>query len=126
MAHFHGLADPIMNITGKPEGTRALGLPFAPVTRAGWKSVNATIDYVAEAICGGSSIITNTSNPIARHVIKCVMAKSNIVTLHMWSGCNNKSLKMYDPHHATNVDATKYFADYFERQGKNESNIIDQ
>ena len=130
LVHFHGLADPIVNITGKPEGTRALGLPYAPVTRAEWKSVNATIDYVAEAMCG-SNVITNTSNPTESttchqmchgKVEYCMVEELQ----HMWSGCNNASLHMYDPHHATNVDATKYFADYFDRQEKNESNIIDQ
>ena len=79
--------------------------------------------------------MNQTSLPIqanlqrAQHVIKCVMAKSNIMVeelQHTWSGCNNASLHMYDPHHATNVDAFKYFADYFERQEKNENNIIDQ
>mmetsp|Transcript_12792 Transcript_12792/g.19299 ORF Transcript_12792/g.19299 Transcript_12792/m.19299 type:complete len:203 (+) Transcript_12792:503-1111(+) len=124
LVHFHGLADPVVNITGKPEGKQEL-LPYAPVTNAEWKSVNASIDYVAEAMCG-SNAITSTSNPAESttchqtcdgKVEYCMVEELE----HMWSGCSNKTLHMYDPNHATNVDATKYFADSFARQSSKSS-----
>ena len=130
LVHFHGLADPIVNTTGKAESKAEFGLPFPPVTKAEWKSVNASVDYVAEAMCG-SSVITSTSKPTESttchqmchgKVEYCMVEELQ----HMWSGCSNKTLNMYDPHHATNVDATKYFADSFERHRKNESDVIDQ
>jgi hypothetical protein len=81
------------------------------VTNAEWKSVNASIDDVAEAICG-SSVLTNTSNPTESttchelchgRVEYCLVEKLK----HQWSGCRTKTLDMFDPNHATNVDATK-------------------
>jgi len=128
LVHFHGLADPVVNITGKPEGKQEL-LPFAPVTNAEWKSVNASIDYVAEAMCG-SNAITSTSNPTESTT--CHQMCDGIVEYclveelqHMWSGCSDESLHMYDPNHATNVDATKYFADSFARHSsKKESELV--
>ncbi|KAL7433364.1 hypothetical protein ACHAXM_003513 [Skeletonema potamos] len=119
LVHFHGLADPVVNVTGKPQDEELIGLPFAPVTNAEWKSVNASIEDVAEAICG-SSVITKTNNPTESttcnelchgKVEYCLVENLK----HQWSGCRTKTLDMFDPNHATNVDATKYFADFFAR-----------
>jgi poly(3-hydroxybutyrate) depolymerase len=145
LIHFHGLSDPVVKIRGKPQGERELeglmppGVPFAPVTNAEWKSVKASINDVAEAICG-SSVITNTtnaSNSTTCHelcqgkVEYCLVEKLE----HQWSGCRTKTLRsgktldMFDPNHVNNVDATKYFADFFSKHSMNqeaESKLVDQ
>lgn len=140
LVHFHGLADPVVNITGKSQGVEVFGVPFKPVTNAEWKSVNASIDYVAEEICG-SSDITNTTNPTESTTChKLCHGKVEICLVtdlaHHWSGCsglkpNGEPLDMYDPNHATNVDATEYFANFFARHSidiieKKESTLAEQ
>lgn len=117
LVHFHGLEDNLVNIKGKPQGEQQLSVPFKPVTNAEWKSLHVSIDAVANNMCNSGNI-TNTSNPTESttcyelcdgKVEYCLVEKLK----HQWSGCSDESLPVFDPNHATNVDATKYFADFF-------------
>ena len=52
LVHFHGLADPVVNIAGKPQDEQEDRVPFAPVTNAEWKSVK---DSVSQKECVAQS-----------------------------------------------------------------------
>ena len=136
LVHFHGLEDNVVNIKGKPQGEQQLSVPFKPVTNAEWKSLHVSIDAVANNMCNSGNI-TNTSNPTESttcyelcdgKVEYCLVEKLK----HQWSGCSDESLAMFDPNHATNIDATQHFADFFVSRSidhhieKKEMKLIDQ
>ena len=121
LLHFHGELDPgyFVPIAGKCKGRFCLPFPNAE-----WKSLEDSIVFVAQKMCG-SSDITSSSNPSGTTTCNQLCYGGVEYCLvedlgHHWSGSSTPDAdgnhpQMYDPAHAKNVDATEYFAAFFDR-----------
>lgn len=152
LVHFHGLADPVVNVTGKPKGEPATNLEAlfpkknltpeenkelqAPILNSEWKSVSASINAVADAMCG-STISTNSSNPrVSTTCHELCNGKVEYCLVegltHQYSGCRNSTFSdgtnntMFDHNYATNVDATKYFGDFFSKMSSDDHYLLNR
>ena len=124
LLHFHGEDDPsyFVPIAGKCRGV--LNAQCYPFPNAEWKSAEDSISFVAQKICG-SSDITSSNNP--SDTTTCYKLCDGEVEYclvegmgHHWSGsstvdADGNKPQMYDPNYAKNVDATDYFAAFFDR-----------